>query len=183
MRQNWALSLGLGALTLVLAGLLGLVFGILVLVCVGLPLLLALGVLLLVGGLLAWAAAGQIVGQYLAPVLKVSRPSLLVETVLGTAVITIVSMVPCVGPLAGLGILCWGLGAVAMANVDALQALPGTARATFAGTTGRSTTPPAPGGTGGGDAPGTPAANAPRGDTKPLVWPDIDEDEDPPREL
>jgi len=180
MRQSWALSVGLGALTMVLAGLLSLVFGILVLVCVGLPLLLALGVLLLVGGLLAWAAAGQIVGQYLAPVLKVSKPSVLVETVLGTAVITIVSMIPCVGSLAGLALLCWGLGAVAMAHVDALQGLPGTARVPFAGGTPRPSGPAAPPTEGAADAP---AANPPRGDTKPLVWPpELDEDEEPPRE-
>lgn len=184
MRGNWALSLGLGALTLVLGALLSLVFGVLVLVCVGLPLLLALGVLLLVGGLLAWAAAGQIVGQYLAPVLKVSRPSLLVETLLGTAVITIVSNIPCVGPLAGLALLCWGLGAVAMTNVTALQGLPATGRAPFGG-------PAAPGPRGGGTS--SPSGSAPSpedappqapsaGDTKPLEWPpDLDEDKDPAR--
>lgn len=174
MRTNWGLSLGIGALTVVLAVLLTVVFAVLVLVCVGLPLLVVLGVAFLGGTLLGWAAAGQIVGQFLAPRLRVHRPTPLVETVLGTTVITIATMVPCLGPALGLGLLCWGLGGAVLGNTETLRGLP----APLPARPPRTPTPPTAG-------PADQAASADaaqKGDTKPLDttrWPFVPDDEDP----
>jgi len=124
MRTSWALSLGMGLLTLVLAALLGVISAVLILICVGIPLALFLASVLLIGSILGWVAAGRLIGQYLGGVFRLADPSLLIETVLGTATLTFLALLPCIGPIVTLAGLCWGLGGAAIANVAALRDLP-----------------------------------------------------------
>jgi len=126
MRTDWALSLGIGLLTYFVAGVLAIVFSILVLVCVGLPLLVVLAVALFYGATMGWTGAGRLIGQRVTPALHLSRTDTLTETLVGTGAITLVALVPCIGLLAAAAIMCWGLGATVLAHVEELQGLPGS---------------------------------------------------------
>ncbi len=168
-RNAWGMSLGIGVLTGILVVLLFVISALLVLICIGLPLLLVLCVALLLGALVGWTAAGQNVGRFLATILHLSRPPLLIETVLGTAAITLVAMIPVAGPIVAAALLCWGVGAAVLANTEALRDLP----ASPYHVTASPASPGTPAGSTGGER---------KGDTKPLDtsrWPFVPEDQDP----
>ncbi len=99
---------------------------ILTLVCIGLlgyPIVLALLIALAVGILMGWVAAGTLLGQRLATLLKMSDRSIPVTAALGTAILTLAAGFLSALPfwlggwfwwLAAVLIGCAGLGAVAL---------------------------------------------------------------------
>ncbi len=110
------LSLGIGLLTLLLAAFL---VPLLVIICIGIPVALALALALLGAMLLAWVAAGRIVGHALLRLLRTEPDVLLLETVVGTLLITLVAQIPCIGSLSVLVLGSWGLGGVMLSRAGA----------------------------------------------------------------
>jgi hypothetical protein len=113
MLSSAPLALGTGLLTFVLVALL---VPILVIICIGAPVALALMIALLVAMLLAWVATGALVGRKLLELFHIQRPSVLIETLVGTLVITALANVPCVGALAAFLVMSWALGAVVLSR-------------------------------------------------------------------
>jgi hypothetical protein len=99
-------SLGVGLLSLVVIPIL---MVLLIITCIG-PFILALAAL--VAGLFGWLAVGLFVGNKILHALNTKETSALVAVVLGIALITLVSEIPCIGWLFGLLIASLGLGAV-----------------------------------------------------------------------
>lgn len=128
------LSMGIGLLTLLLAAFL---VPLLIMICIGIPVALALALALLGAMLLAWVAAGHIVGKALLRLLRTERDMLLPETVLGTLLITLVAQIPCIGFLMVLVLASWGLGGVMLTRA-------GTTGDTFWRPFGPSATPQTP---------------------------------------
>jgi len=162
-RDAWGISLGIGLLTALLVAVLAVISALLALVCVGLPLLLALVIALFLAGLVGWSAAGLIVGRYLAPLLGIRRPTFVLETALGTGIITLAAMIPWLGWLVALVLLCSGIGAAILANTGALRGLSASPYHVA-----EAAAPPG-------------AAGTHRGDTKPLDtsrWPFVPDDHD-----
>jgi hypothetical protein len=114
MGKHTLLSLGIGSLTLILVLIL---LPLLIIVCLGIPLAIILAIAFVLCGVLGWVAAGKMVGRRLLHALHSSRISLLGETLLGTLVITLLSMVPCAGILLALGIVCWGVGGAVLTRL------------------------------------------------------------------
>lgn len=106
-----ALSLGVGLLTLVLSAVL---LPILILICIGIPLAVVLVVALLICTLFGWVAAGTFLGQKLVPTLKLKGISPLGETLIGTALVTLLAQIPCIGALFAILVASWGIGAVVL---------------------------------------------------------------------
>jgi len=122
MTTDWIASLGIGALTAVLIVVLAILFGVLSLVCIGLPLLLVLAVFTVVVVLFGWAAVGRWVGQRVARLLS-KQLTAVTETLLGAALLGLLSYIPCVGSILVLAAELWGIGALLITKVDALQQL------------------------------------------------------------
>jgi hypothetical protein len=99
-------SLGVGLLSLVVVPILAV---LLIITCIG-PFILALAAL--VAGLFGWLAVGLFVGNKILHGLHTKETSALVAVVLGIAVITLVSEIPCIGWFLGLLVASLGLGAV-----------------------------------------------------------------------
>jgi hypothetical protein len=104
-------SFGIGLLTLIVGGILGLF--LLIAACSGLLVWLALALATLFG----WIAAGCLVGQRLLEALNVKGWTQLGATVLGVGLITLVSQAPCLGLLFGLVVSSFGLGAVILTGL------------------------------------------------------------------
>ena len=100
------LSLGAGLLTMIVMPILLI---LLIITCIGpLVLGLAFGIAILFG----WIAAGLLLGRKLLEAINAKETTALVEVLVGVAVITLLSRVPCVGWLFGLAAASVGLGAV-----------------------------------------------------------------------
>jgi hypothetical protein len=149
MTSAWLQSAGVGVLTAVVAVVLAPVLAI---TCIGLPVSFVILISLAAAVLLGWAGAGQRVGARMARVANLRLTSMLAQTILGVALITLVAMLPCLGLLVGLAVAVWGLGAVALTRFGTRDYVP-------------TVLAPEPE----GRVPGTPAA--PRGDTHPLNTP------------
>ena len=105
------LSLGIGLLTIMVLVIL---LPILIIICLGIPVAIVLGVAFVLAALLAWTGAGRVVGQRLVPALKVNIPSPLHQTLAGVLFVTLLSMVPCVGPILAFLVVSWGVGAAVL---------------------------------------------------------------------
>ena len=149
MTSAWLQSAGVGLLTAVVAAVLAPVLAI---TCIGLPASFVIIVSLAAAVLLGWTGAGQRLGARMARVANLRLTSILAETILGVALITVVTMLPCLGALVGLAVAVWGLGAVVLTRFGTRDYVPAVL------------TPSS-----GGGIPGTPAA--PRGDTHHLDAP------------
>lgn len=123
MSKHALLSLGIGSLTLILLLIL---LPILIIVCLGIPFAIVLAIAFALCGVLGWVAAGKMVGRRILHALRSSRISVLGQTLLGTLVITLLSMVPCVGLFLALGILCWGVGGAVLTRLGTLDYPPDT---------------------------------------------------------
>lgn len=155
MEQQMAFCVGVGLLTLMVVAI-GAV--ILAITCIGIPLVLVLGLALLLGALVGWVAAGQIVGQRVLQALQAKSQPLLVEVALGVVLISLAGKVPCIGWLFSLLALSWGLGAVVLTRFGTR---PYPSLAPFEDRPPAFATPP----------PGSPSAStgtARRGDTRRL---------------
>ncbi|MFN2190063.1 MAG: hypothetical protein ACK2T3_14960 [Candidatus Promineifilaceae bacterium] len=130
IRQKPVASGAVGFLTVFAAAsllvILSILTAILIFVCIGflgIPIIIALAVLLLVGLFMGWAAAGVVFGRWLAKVLKLSNRRITVTAALGTALLTLIAGLLSSLPfffggwlwtLVVLAITCAGLGAVAL---------------------------------------------------------------------
>jgi len=123
-----AMSGVLGFLTLLAAGLLtpvlAVLSAVLILICIGLlgfPLIVLLWLAIMAAALFGWAAIGQIVGRWLNGRLNIQGITPMIEAGLGAFALALllglIQAIPFVGIAGGLlqfGVLCIGLGAVAL---------------------------------------------------------------------
>jgi hypothetical protein len=112
------LSLGVGLLTLLLTAFL---VPLLVIICIGIPVALALLLALVAAAALAWVAAGRLVGQALLRLFRAERDMIVLETVVGTLLITLIAQIPCIGFLLVLVMGSWGLGAVMLTRAGTIE--------------------------------------------------------------
>jgi len=160
MEQYMAFSLGVGVLTIVVV-VIGSV--ILAITCIGIPLVIVLGIGLVLAAMAAWVAAGKIIGQKVLQALHSKSRSPVTEALVGVVLLGIASKVPCVGWLFSFLALSWGLGAVVLTR---LGTRPYPPLSPFAEPPVASPptppVPPAP------PVPATPPSAPRRGDTRPL---------------
>jgi len=123
MGKHAPLSLGVGALTIILVLVL---LPILIILCLGIPFAIVLAIAFTLCGVLGWVAAGRMAGRRMARTLRTNRLSALGETLLGTLIITLLSMVPCAGFLLALAIVSWGVGGAVLTRLGTSDYPPGT---------------------------------------------------------
>jgi len=122
---SWIESLGAGLLTLFASAL---VIPLLVIVCLGIPVAIVLAIALILAVLLGWVAAGKVLGSRLLLALRIEASTPMIDTVVGVMLLSLVTAIPCLGPLFGLGISAWGVGSVALTRYG-LRAYPPLPRA------------------------------------------------------
>lgn len=124
-------SIGVGFLTLLVVGLLG---GVLFITICGIPVAIVLGLALVVALVYGWIALGLMVGERLLAGLHTQRPLPMVAAVVGVILITLLSVIPCLGWLISLVGGAWGLGAVVLSRGGTREypALPGGRRVPLA---------------------------------------------------
>lgn len=119
-----AVSVVIGVLTIIVAGLLMVVFALLSIVCIGIPLLIALVIALAGCALLGVAAAGLWIGQKVLASVRITQYKSLIETLVGVGLITIATLVPCIGTLFTLGIVSWGIGGAVLTRLGSIPYAP-----------------------------------------------------------
>lgn len=110
MMSSAPLAVGVGLLTLIACAVL---IPVLIAICIGIPVAAVLGLALLVCVALAWVAVGHLVGEKLLKWLQVSTTPLL-EALAGVALISALASIPCLGTVAAILAMSWGLGAVVL---------------------------------------------------------------------
>lgn len=140
MSQYPLLSFGIGFLSLVFGSIIG---GIMSLICVGIFVLLALCVAVIFG----WIAVGYLAGQRLGGMFSKTW-SPVAACAVGVGFMTLLTYVPCVGPIFFGLALSTGLGAVILSRFGTTPYIPSKPSST-----GSSTPPAAP-----SSGPSTPAA-------------------------
>ncbi|MFH1084585.1 MAG: polymer-forming cytoskeletal protein [Chloroflexota bacterium] len=118
MTASAPLCLGVGLLTAVLAALL---VPLLAITLIGIPVALALVLALSLCVLVGWVAAGRAVAQMALRALRVAGFSPLAEVFLGTLTISLAAMVPCLGTLVAMVLVCWSLGAAVLTRLGTTQ--------------------------------------------------------------
>lgn len=106
-------SLGVGVLTFMVAVL---ATPVLIVICIGIPVAIALWLAGSLAVLFGWLAAGLLVGRRVFEGFKTVETAPMLEIATGAAILSLLSAVPCVGPLLTLLVGCWGLGAVVLAR-------------------------------------------------------------------
>jgi hypothetical protein len=120
-------SLFLGLLAYVVGAVAGLV---LVLTCLGIPLALAIGVVLWGGSIFGTAALGLWIGSALVPgATSRRRLPFILATVLGVSMLAIASTAPVIGGIIRVLVSCAGLGAVLLSIVTMRHPSPARRRA------------------------------------------------------
>jgi hypothetical protein len=173
MEQYMAFSLGVGVLTIVVV-VIGSV--ILAITCIGIPLVIVLGIGLVLAAMAAWVAAGKIIGQKVLQALHSKNRSAVTEALVGVVLIGLAAKVPCVGWLFSFLALSWGLGAVVLTR---LGTRPYPPLSPFAEPP--VATPPAPPVPPTAPGPATPPSAPRRGDTRPLDEQALGDDRPPER--
>lgn len=86
-----------------------------------LPVALLLALALLVAALLSWIVAGWVIGRKLLALFSIKNPTVVLETVVGTLLFTIVyfllSFIPCMNFILGVLIGSFGLGAIVLTRL------------------------------------------------------------------
>lgn len=108
MKQSPILSIGMGLLTLLAAAIL---VPLLTILIITIPAALALAVVLVLAGVVGWAASGMLVGSCL---IKPDRYSRLSVAIIGILILALAGKVPCIGWIIRLLAISWGLGAVVL---------------------------------------------------------------------
>jgi energy-converting hydrogenase Eha subunit A len=157
MEHSAVFSLGVGALTIVV---LAISLPILTITCIGMPFVVVLVIGFLLAALVAWAVAGQVIGQRALRALNIQGRTALFEMLVGVLAISILSRVPCIGWLFLVVALSWGLGAVVLTHLGG-RIYPPLAPFADKPTPPQPPTPPEP-------RPDAPASAPRRGDTHPL---------------
>ena len=111
MAGSALVSFGVGLLTILLSLLL---LPLLVVICIGMPVAVVLALALMVGGLVAWVAAGKLIGERLLRALHGGEQAPLVQALVGVSLISALAQVRCVGPIFSILVLSWGLGAIVL---------------------------------------------------------------------
>lgn len=106
-------SLGFGALTFMV---LALATPVLVIICIGIPVAMILWLAGSLAALFGWLAAGLLVGRRVFEAFRATHPPPMLEIAAGVAVLSLLSAIPCAGPLFTFLLTCWGLGAVILAR-------------------------------------------------------------------
>jgi len=104
-------SLGVGFLTLVVA--IGLTALLAITICLS-PIALFTALATIAAGLFGWIAVGLLVGQKLLEGLKAQPVLPLLAVVVGVLLLSLISALPCLGPLVSLGVVSLGLGGVVL---------------------------------------------------------------------
>lgn len=123
MTNTWAITLGAGLLTAVLLVVL---VPILVILCIGIPVAVVLLIAFVVCALLGWTAAGHVIGVQIAHAVNWQGRSPLFAPLLGTGLITLLALVPCIGWLVVLGGVSWGVGAIVLTRLGTTVYPPST---------------------------------------------------------
>lgn len=108
MKQSPALSVAMGILTLVAAVIL---LPLLTIIIIGIPVVLVLVVALVLGAVVGWLAAAMLLGARL---LRAGTHSKVEQVILGVVILTLMGKVPCIGWLATVAAVTWGLGGVVL---------------------------------------------------------------------
>jgi len=111
MSQTWLLCCGMGVLTTVVVLIL---MPVLIIICLGIPVAIVLGFGLLLSALLGLSAAGKLLGERLLQTLGQKHQPPLTATLLGTLVITLIAVIPCIGPVLIALVAAWGIGGVVL---------------------------------------------------------------------
>jgi hypothetical protein len=111
-------SLGVGFLTAVVA--VGLTALLAITICL-LPIALFIGLATTAAGFFGWIAVGLLVGQKLLEGLKVQEPAPLLAVVIGVALISLISALPCLGFFVFLGVASLGLGGVTLTRFGTMS--------------------------------------------------------------
>ena len=142
MMSSAPLAVGVGLLTLIACAVL---IPVLIAICIGIPVAAVLALALLVCVALAWVAVGHLVGEKLLKWLQVSTTPLL-EALAGVALISVLASIPCLGPVAAILAMSWGLGAVVLTRfgtrLDPIWSLTATPTVDGAAVTSQPTQPP-----------------------------------------
>lgn len=147
------LSLGIGIVTTAVVAIL---IPILVVICIGIPIAIVAALAVLLAALFGWVAAGQCAGERLTAWLKLPFTSPLTQGLVGVFVISLLALIPCLGPVAAFLVISMGIGAVVLTRCGTMDYLPAPAAAS-AGAAANAT----PGGRDAStDAAATPAAPA-----------------------
>jgi len=104
-------SLGMGFLTAVVAA--GLIVLLAITLCLS-PIALFIFLITVAAIFFGWIATGLLVGQKLLEGLKAQEPAPLLAVVIGVLLISLISALPCLGPIVFLGVVSLGLGGVVL---------------------------------------------------------------------
>jgi hypothetical protein len=115
-------SIGVGFLTFFVSALL---IPLLVVICIGIPVAILLGLALAAASIYGWIVMGILVGERLLRAAKVQEPEALGSALLGVFLITLISATPlCIGFLFTLAVASWGLGAVILTRFGTIPYQP-----------------------------------------------------------
>ena len=109
-------------LTGLISWILGLVLVVIMAVTICLlPVALLLALVLLVASLLSWVIAGWVIGRKLLALFSLKNPTVVLETVVGTLLFTVVyfllSFIPCMNFIIGLLVGSFGLGVIVLTRL------------------------------------------------------------------
>jgi cytoskeletal protein CcmA (bactofilin family) len=119
--KGWVPSAGVGLLTLMA---LAIVLPVLVIICLGIPIAVVLGVTAAAAGLFGWVATSIIIGHRILAGLKVHDAHFGLAVMAGVLTVRLVSAIPCIGWLAALAVLCVGLGSVVLTRFGTMPYVP-----------------------------------------------------------
>jgi len=106
-------ALGFGLLT---PAVVGLATPLLIVICVGIPVAIALWLVLSLAALFGWLTAGLLVGRQVFQACKAENTPPVLEIAAGVALLSFLSVIPWAGPLFTFLVTCWGLGAVILSR-------------------------------------------------------------------
>jgi hypothetical protein len=117
MVEATAPALGFGLLTLAVTAL---ATPVLILICIGIPVAIVLWLAESLAGLFGWLTAGLLVGRRIFQAFKADDTPPILESAAGVAALSLLSAIPCLGPLLSLLVAAWGLGAVILSRAGTL---------------------------------------------------------------
>ena len=85
-----------------------------IIICIGIPVAIVLALVLMIGALVAWVAAGRLIGERFLQVLSAGEQPPLLQILVGVSLISLLAQVSCMGPVFSILVLSWGLGGVVL---------------------------------------------------------------------
>ena len=99
---------------------------LLVLICIGIPVAILLGMAAVAAALFGWVAIGVLLGRRILAALHTSQPQPAIEAIVGVVALTLLSEVPCLGFFVGAVAGTVGLGAVVLTRFGTMHYAPST---------------------------------------------------------